>query len=122
MRFKYKNLNPLGRHEKDCVCRAIALATKSDYYDIERKLYLTGELYECEQLCVACYLNLIENFYDYKRVDCIRGLTVGEFAKEFSKGTYLVRVEGHLTCIKNGDIMDIWDCSDEIVDIAWEAR
>ena len=51
MRFKYKNLNPLGCYEKDCVCRAIALATNID-----------------------------------------------------------------------GNIMDIWDCSNEVVDIAWEAH
>lgn len=122
MGFKYKNLNPLGRHEKDCVCRAIALATNSDYRTVERKLYLIGELYDCEQLCVACYLNLIENFYECKRLSWVKGLTVEEFAKQFPKGTYIVRVPQHCTCVIDGNIMDIWDCSNEVVDIAWEAH
>ena len=32
------------------------------------------------------------------------------------------RVEGHLTCVIDNHIMDIWDCRDKIVDLVWEVK
>ena len=43
-RYKFLNINPLGKKEQDCVCRAISLALNENYYTIKRKLELVGEL------------------------------------------------------------------------------
>lgn len=35
-------------------------------------------------------------------------------------GVYLLRLYGHLTVCDDGVIEDTWDCTNEIVDMAWE--
>lgn len=120
MKYQLLNLNPLDKFEEDCVCRAISLATEKDYEDILYKLRLIAELYECEALCVCCYKHLLDNFFRLPRVPKCKGYTVSEFGDIYPEGTYIIRVEGHLTCAIDGTIYDIWDCRNEIVDIAWK--
>lgn len=119
-RYKFLNLNPLGKREEDCVCRAISLALDEDYYIIENKLHLIGELFECEELCVCCYKFLLDNIYNLDRIEEYQGYTIEEFANSNCYGKYLVRVEGHLTCVIDNVCYDIWDCRDKIVDLIWK--
>ena len=121
-RYQFLNVNPLGEIEEDCVCRAISLALDEDYYKIQEKLYLVAKLFECEYLCVCCYKYLLDNVYDLKRIEEVKGMTVEEFANHFPIGVFIVRVEGHLTCVIDNNIMDIWNCKDEIVDLVWEVK
>lgn len=121
-RYQFLNVNPLGKIEEDCVCRAISLALDEDYYKIQEKLYLVAKLFECEYLCVCCYKYLLDNVYDLKRIEEVKGMTVEEFANYFPIGIFIVRVEGHLTCVIDNNIMDIWDCRDKIVDLVWEVK
>ncbi len=118
-RFIYLNLNPNGVKEEDCVTRAITLISGLPYEKVYDKLWLTAELYECDTLCKFCYSNFITNVLKYKEVNS-HNLTVEEFADLHPHGSYLVRVNGHLTAIKNGNVYDIWDCRDEICDIVWK--
>ena len=119
MRFVYYNLNPKGIKENDCVTRAIALATGLDYDKVAQKLYLSAELLDCEKLCVCCYKHLLDNVFAFPRVHC-SGLSVAQFADLHPYGTYLIRVPSHLTVIRDGVLYDIWDCREEICDIAWK--
>lgn len=118
-RFEYFNINPLGYTEPDCVIRAITLASGLPYEDIEEKLNLVGELYNCEKLCVACYRFLLDKYFQYERVSG-EGMLVDEFADTYPVGTYILRMNGHLTCCIDNTIYDIWDCRfDGIVTDAW---
>ena len=121
-RYQCLNVNPVGKIEEDCVCRAISLSLNEDYYKIQEKLHLVAELFECEYLCVCCYKYLLDNVYDLKRIEEVKGMTVEEFANHFPIGVFIVRVEGHLTCVIDNNIMDIWNCKDEIVDLVWEVK
>ena len=121
-RYQFLNANPLGEIEEDCVCRAISLALDEDYYKIQEKLYLVAKLFECQYLCICCYKYLLDNVYDLKRIEEVKGMTVEEFANYFPIGIFIVRVEGHLTCVIDNNIMDIWDCRDKIVDLVWEVK
>ena len=121
-RYKFFNINPMGRREEDCVCRAISLALEEDYYTIQDKLELIGCLFECDELCVCCYKHLLDYVYRLDRIEEVHGMTVEEFADAFPRGTYIVRVPQHCTCVISGNIIDIWDCRDEIVDIVWEVK
>ena len=117
--FRYLNLNPKQLTENDCVIRAITLASGLPYEEISEKLWLTADLYDCDRLCRYCYKNFIENVLKYKEVYCDNE-TVEEFADKHQYGVYLVRVPYHLTTIIDGIIYDIWDCRDEICDVAWK--
>jgi hypothetical protein len=80
---------------------------------------MAADAEECDALCVCCYHHLLEDGfgleprYDYSRH------TVGEIAERYRDRKIIIRVEGHLTCAAYGDVLDIWDCSDELVDCYW---
>lgn len=118
-RFVYYNINPDGNRESDCVTRAITFATGIDYPEIRKKLFHTSRLLNCEKLCVACYRHLIEDVLQCKEVEC-RGLTINEFIDRHPYGTYLIRISGHITVVKDGKCYDIWNCLDEFCDVAWK--
>ena len=116
--FCYYNVNPYGYEEEDCVTRAITLATGISYEEVQEKLWLISKLLNCCKLCVSCYRHLLDDIFKLQRVEC-DGLTVGEFADTYPIGTYLVRMNGHLSCIIDNTIYDIWDCRDEWLTDAW---
>ena len=120
MDYHYTNKNPLNKIENDCVVRAISLALNEDYYKVEEKLKLSSELNECPELCVCCYDFLLTDYYKLKRYELGNTMTIRQFAKENPFGIFLIRIEGHLTCIIDNVLHDIWDCRDELVDIVWQ--
>lgn len=119
-RYDFLNLNPLGDLELDCVNRAISLALGEDYLTIKRKLELVSELMECEKLCVCCYKFLLDEVYSLERIEEYAGMTIEEFSHHKPKGTYLIRVDNHLTTMIDSVVYDIWDCREEIVRIVWK--
>lgn len=120
--YIFFNNNPEKLIENDCVTRAISLASGLPYEVIEDKLYLTSKLFECPKLCICCYENLLNYVFNYENIYGVEGMSIGDFADKFPYGVYLVRVEGHLTCVIDNNIMDIWDCRDKIVDLVWEVK
>lgn len=122
MHYQFLNLNPLGERELDCVTRAISGALDVNYYEVKNKLELVGALFECEKLCVCCYKFLLDNIYALKRIEEFKGMSILEFLKCNPYGTYIIRVDGHLTHCKDGVIYDTFDCSRDIVDIVWCVR
>lgn len=95
------------------------MASGLPYATIRRKLWLTAELYGCERLCKFCYSHFITNVLKYKEVNCDY-YTIGEFADDHPKGTYLIRIQGHLTTIIDGVLYDIFDCRNDFCDIVWK--
>ena len=83
-------------------------------------MQLVGELFDCEFLCVCCYKFLLDSVFNLDRIEEFRGMTVGEFADTCPVGIYIIRVEGHCTCVIDGVIHDIWNCENEIVDLVWQ--
>lgn len=120
MHYQFLNLQPLGKIEEDCVCRAISCALNENYYKIQDKLHLIADLFECEELCVCCYKYLLDTVYNFKRYESFQGYTIEEFIDMNPQGTYIIRVDGHLTCCCDGNLYDTWDCRNEIVDIVWQ--
>ena len=120
-KFRYWNENPMGAKVSDCVTRAIKLASGLPYSTIRKKLFHTKELLDCESpYCSSCYGFLIQEVIGGVPKNC-DGMTVGEFADHYPYGTYLVRIEGHLTCIKApATIYDIWDCRSKKCSLAWQ--
>lgn len=104
---------------QDCVCRAISTATGLKYEAVSRLLALTASVYGCDELCVCCYANLLEDILKYPRNDCDFKISVSNLAMEYPKNTLIIRVNEHLTMSRDGTVLDIWNCSDELVDCFW---
>ena len=121
--FCYLNVSPdKSKHKNDCVTRAISLASKIPYSTIRRKLRHTARLLDCPKLCPICYGFLIQQVIGGIPKNCM-GMSVGEFADLHPNGTYLIRIQGHLTCVKEpSTVWDIWDCRAKMCDLAWEIR
>lgn len=116
--YKYYNRNPDNDTVSDCVCRAISTATDLQYDAVNELLRICSKLYNCDMLCVCCYHHLLEDILKYQ-AHYATNTTVEDLAKRYSRDTILVRIEGHLTTIVKGNILDIWDCSNEYVDCYW---
>lgn len=117
--YKYYNRNPNNDKVSDCVCRAISTATGLNYKAVNNLLELTADTYNCDKLCLCCYHNLLENILCYERINCRSNETVEDVARKYSRDVILVRIDNHLTTIIKGTILDIWDCSKELVDCFW---
>ena len=116
--FIYYNHNPNGYHIPDCVIRAISTALGITYFEAIKKLKVNSDLYNCDELCVCCYEKLLDydfNLPHYKS----NGETAATIAEDFPDDILLLRMDGHLSCSMFGDIVDIWDCSDEIITDFW---
>lgn len=80
---------------------------------------MIADIYNCEKLCICCYHHLLEDFLQYDRVDYNFTKSVGEIASEHPADTIIIRVDSHLTMANDGQVLDIWDCTDELVDCIW---
>lgn len=117
-KFIYLNTSPDGEHKNDCVSRAITLASGIDYPIVRKKLFHTARLLGCEKLCWSCYSFLLTQVLGYRQVNC-DGMTVGEFADLHPQGTYLIRIDQHLTTVINRNSYDTFDCRHRFCHIAW---
>lgn len=117
--FRFYNRNPRRSEEEDCVCRAISTALGIKYQAVDELLRLVAEDRRCSPLCVCCYHHLLEDVFKLKVRYCDYERTVGDVAAEHDERRLIIRVDGHLTCSIMGDVIDIWDCSEELVDCYW---
>lgn len=113
----YYNANEFGNHVEDCTIRSISVAEGISWDEAYRKL----SDYARERGLMMNSVESIEEYLDenYNRI-CIEDMTVGEFAECNPYGTFLVTMLGHITTIKNGEIIDTFNPSDRIMWCAWE--
>lgn len=94
------------------------MATNTNYLDTLNLVDANGHKYLCDNLNVDCYKRLLKEHFKLKELDG-NNKTVLEIARDNPDKTLIIRVKGHLTCAKSGIIFDIWDCTNEIVDVYW---
>ena len=87
------------------------------YNYIMYKLRENGVCYDCDDLTVDCYINLIRDL-GYESSDA-GNLSVEELCNAYPDDILIIRISGHLTCAINGICHDIWDCGNEIADLYW---
>lgn len=119
--YRYLNVNPDKRKKNDCVTRAISLASGLPYNVIRKKLFHTARLLGCSKLCNTCYSHLIEKVLCGVPKNC-DNMTVDDFAQLHPQGTYLLRMDGHITTLIDNCIYDIFDCRKNLITNAWEVR
>jgi len=121
--FKEFNAHPKDIKTTDCVVRSISTATNSDYLEVRRELNrkkkeLGFSSYKDTQFLyeyLKGYPRLI--FKPVKGYPRIKG---SDFTELHSKGTYILKMAGHITACIDGVILDTWDCSYRSVYTAWE--
>lgn len=117
--FKYYNANYLNNKTVDCAIRSISLGTfkswKKVYDELSENARNMGLMMDSSEA--------VENYLD-KRYDriCFKDMTLGEFAKEYNKGIYIVSMIGHLTCVVQGNVYDIFDPSNRYIKCAWRTK
>ena len=116
MSYEYLNMNPHKLDTDDCSARAISVAENISW----DKAYIKLSDYARKRGLMLSSVQSIESYLDdnYKRF-CNYNITVGEFARRYNKGTYLVTMRGHITVIINGVIIDTFDCSNRKMWCAW---
>ena len=117
--YRYYNHNPEDARISDCVSRAIGAGTGLSYKTVNRLLAKTAEMLNCDKLCVCCYKYLLSHFFGYDKYICSSGILVQDVIEDFPNDTLIIRITGHLTCAKNGELLDTWNCLDREVDCFW---
>lgn len=124
MRYTYFNPNPKNARVGDCVIRAISCVTNKDWIEAYIDLCCYGIM-----LCDLPSANIVWGRYLHdkgfiKRIipdicpDCY---TVRRFAEEHEQGIYVLALNGHVVCVKDGGrYFDTWDSGDEVVLYYWE--
>lgn len=117
--YVYYNANPKNRDISDCVVRSLSVLTNRDWEDVFDELSDlardTGLMFD--------RVEFVEDYLDkrYPR-ECHYSKTVGEFAKEFPYGKYAVTMDGHITAIIDGRIIDTFNPSDRIMRCSWRIK
>lgn len=113
--FRFYNANPRGRHVNDCTVRAISLATNKSWDETYRELSHYAQL-----LCImpddVTYIDeyLEEHFQKiYECKEC--RVRIGDFVEHNSLGTFLITMNGHITCVIDGVIYDTFDPSNRFI-------
>lgn len=103
--------------------RAISKATGKEwgetYLAMAVQGYLEGDMPSANAVWGA-YLRRI-GYRRYMVPDtCPDCYTVGKFADEHPKGTFILALSGHVVCVQDGVIYDSWNSENEIVLYYWQ--
>lgn len=114
--FRKYNANPLNIDTADCTIRAISTAQEKTWDETYRELSRLAQI----KGVLLDNVDFIEDYLDKRYLrKCINDTTVGEFMEEYPRGTYLVTMQGHITCVKDGVLIDTFDCRDREMWCCW---
>ena len=119
------NAHPKGLSVKDCVVRAISTAFEKDYMETRRELNRAKK-----ELGYSSYKDrkfLYDYLASYDRL-LFKGTPgqprteVVDFLREHPQGRFIVSVRGHVTTVRDGYLVDSWDCGYLTVYTAWRVK
>lgn len=125
--FHFHNENPKGQKAGDCVVRAIARATGQTWDEVYDALSEEGRKRKRmpnEKETYSAYLKRLGwvKMKQPKRIDG-KKLTGREFAEKYHDTRAIMHIgTHHVTCLIDGEINDIWDCTDNCVGNYWVKR
>lgn len=117
--YRYYNKNSHNNFINDCVIRCIATLTDRTWRSVYDELtYLAGN-----KGLMFDNVDFVEDYLDdrYDR-QCHYSKTIREFTKEYPEGRYAVTMDGHITSIIDGDIVDTFNCSNRVMRCAWKIK
>ena len=116
------NPNPTGRRVGDCAVRAVAKALDVDwetaYSMIATNGFSMGDMPSSNSVWGAVLRQ--NGFYRQSIPDtCPDCYTADDFCKDNPKGTFVLGFGTHVATVKDGNIYDEWDSSQEIPQYVW---
>ena len=122
--FHYHNENPKNRITGDCTFRAIARATGKSWEEVVRKMaemsIKTGYAVN-DKKGIEKYMESIGwiKMPQPRKADGTK-YTGAEFAKKNQGNRRVCMIGGHhVTCIIEGKVNDIWDCTNKCIGNYW---
>ena len=112
--YKELNLNPKNKRTCDCVIRAITLATGKPYVEVYTDLFnlslKTGYMINDKKTYIKYMEKLgFVKMKQPRHSDNTKYL-IKDLDKVIGNKTAIVSCAHHLTTIKGGECVDIWDC------------
>lgn len=122
MSYIYYNPNPSRRKTVDCTIRAICLLTGQDWETVYLGTVTQGLIDHDMPSSDAVWGRYLYNL-GYTRYaipnTCPYCYTVKDFSNDHMVGTFLLKTQGHVVTVKDGDYYDTGDSGDEIPIYYW---
>ena len=114
--YRFYNNNALGLFKNDCTIRAISCAERKSWDETYDKM---SDLAQAKGTMMVDK-NFIIDYLDanYKRVPYVYE-TVGQTAAAYPDKTLLITMFGHITCARNGLVLDSFDPRMRTTENAW---
>ena len=116
--YVFFNNNPQGLHIGDCVVRALSAALNQPWERTYVDLCIEGFMFADMPNSNAIWGSYLKTKGFKRHVvpnTCPDCYTIGQFAEDHKKGTYIVATGNHVVCIKDGNVMDNWNSLNEVV-------
>ena len=121
-RWKNYNPNPVSRNVGDCSVRALTVALGVDW-ETAFALLSSNAFQMADMMSSNAVIGSVLRQHGYRRSvipnSCPDCYTVGEFADEHPEGTFVLGTGSHVVAVKDGEILDSWDSSNEIPVYYW---
>ena len=120
--WEYYNPNPAGRMVGDCSVRAVSAALDLSW-DEAFDLLAHNAREMCDMPSSDAVIGSVLRQHGFVRSiipsSCPDCYTVGDFAADFARGTYVLGTGQHSVCVRDGVIYDSWDSRSEIPSFMW---
>lgn len=116
------NPNPCGRFVGDCAVRAVAKALDTTWEDAYLKIVTAGygmcDMPSSDSVWGAV---LRQNGFTRQSIPntCPDCYSADDFSRDHPEGTFVLGFGGHVATVKDGDLYDAWDSSNEIPQFVW---
>lgn len=116
------NPNPAGRRVGDCAVRAIAAALNVDWERAFALLAVNAFQMSDMPSSDSVWGSVLRQHGFYRKAipdACPMCYTAADFARDNTRGTFVLGFGGHVACVRDGILMDAWDSSNEIPQYVW---
>lgn len=121
--YRFYNPNPAGQYADDCVPRAIALLTGTDWDSTYIRLCLQGFMMRNMPSSNRVWGEYLKEM-GFKRYiipnTCPDCYTVSDFCIDHPEGEYILATGTHVVGVINGDYYDTWDSGNEVPIYYWK--
>ena len=120
--YKHYNPNPMSRQVGDCSVRAIAKALDTDWETAYLLIIVNGFSMGDMPSSDSVWGSVLRQHGFYREAipnTCPDCYTAEEFCRENPTGTYVLAFGGHVATVKDGDLYDSWDSSNEVPAYFW---